>query len=93
MKVTRTHILTVKLSNINPQEASNSSESIQGANFIYTGDLHKPTSKNEIQERIKELPTKKQVTKAVPFGDKNLPRDIDNTNPIKGKKTNNKYIS
>jgi len=76
-----------------PQEASNNSESIQGANFIYTGDLHKPTSKNEIQERKKEFPTKKQVIKALPFGDKNLPEDIDSINPIKGKKTNNKYIS
>jgi hypothetical protein len=85
-------MLTVKLSNINPQEASNNSESIQGANFIYTGDLQKPTSKNEIQERRKEFPTKKQLIKALPFGDKNLPEDIDSINPIKGKKTNNKYI-
>jgi len=92
IQVTKTHIETVKLSNIKPQEASNNSESIQGLNFIYTGHLDKPTSKKEIQDITKEDNRNEHVTKAAPFGDINLPRDIDIMNPISGKKINNKYI-
>ena len=85
-------MLTVKLSNKKPQEASKSSESIQGANLIYVGHLENPTSKKEIIENRKETKRQLQVIKAAPFGDKNLPKHIENVNPIKGRKIKDKYI-
>jgi hypothetical protein len=60
---------------------------------MYTGHLDKPTSKKEIQDNTKEDSKNEHVTKAAPFGDINLPKDIDIMNPISGKNINNKYIN
>ena len=85
-------MVTVKLSNIKPQEASNISQSIQGASLIYTGHLDKPTSKKEIMDRKKDININPQVIKAVPLGDRYLPKDIETRNPKKGRKIKIKYI-
>jgi hypothetical protein len=59
---------------------------------MYTGHLEKPTSKKEITDKIKEKNKQVQVIKAVPLGDRNLPKHKDKKNPIKGRKTKVKYI-
>lgn len=92
MEVTTRHIVTVRLSNMKPQEASNISQSIQGESLMYTGHLDKPTSKKETTDKKREINIKLQVIKAVPFGDKYLPKDIEVINPNKGKKIKSKYI-
>ena len=90
--VTKKPILTVKLSNKKPQEASNNSESTQGYSLIKTGDLHIPTSKKDRIHSRKEKKINKQLSIAVPFGDNDLPRNMQNKKLRIGKKIKDRYI-
>ena len=88
-----TNIETVKLSNKNPQSASNKSLSIHFANFISQTLPKIPTSYKLVNDRKQVIPTNVVVIRLEPFGPKKRPKKPDNRDAIPGIIIILKYIN
>src|ERR1700753_3711378 len=89
---TGSNILAVNESKLKAQNILRYSESIQLNNFIVTGILFIPTSKNTTILNIVVIIIQLQVINCAPVTPTFLPKNPAIIEPIKGKKINVKYI-